>query len=472
MSLLPLFSFDHNVTADDGREDKIEATFGTWTFYSIPDELDELREYMSVLPARQWRNLVGYVRDRYGYLFNRPNDPQGRRNPLHIRNRPYPVARLPEHIGRPLFGGDWMLRYSQSNTGERRDFHTVLRLSLNPQRFLRNQPVPSPIGSLHTWEQPRITELENRPDCAGEFSLDGADNWLPNTSTFRAFATPARWRVHLRRYFQAVRDAFTAELERVMGERQMPALQEQEDCSIRTVETAFDFATNSPLELVNSLVPLLSGYRADNVEVNEYRVPQLQTERVQNSLSVRVRIRDNTWLRVYAKTNRRVRFEIIHDEINIREVLGEAPVPTSQSGPRPRRSLAQLLQCLSILRERAAAEMNAFLQYCRHRSHIEPSHISPMLFLVEVANVLRDGLLAQIVVSILTNLHGVISSRRASDEVLDAAHALADAGILKYDRSQRGYVPTVDYEMAVALLRDHETIHTVTTGRQRFRSHR
>ena len=96
VSCLPLFTSNSNVTADDGREDKVELTLGTWTFQATPDELDSMREYMALPPAYLREDMDSAIRNSYGYLFNRPNDPQGRRNPLHVRKSAHPRARLPE----------------------------------------------------------------------------------------------------------------------------------------------------------------------------------------------------------------------------------------------------------------------------------------------------------------------------------------------------------------------------------------
>ena len=431
--------------------------------------MDDLREYLCAPPSNLRWNMTAEMRRSCGYLFNRPNDPQGRRNPLQVRERASPHTRLPEQAGQPLFAGHFMARYSGSDTNVRRDFHTTLRLSLNPLRFVRNQNVPRPIGSAQTWARPRITERATPANNAGEFSLDGCDNWLPDTPIFLAFTTPARWRAHLRRYLQAVRDALTEELQRVAEDADI-LVSQRDDCSLRVVETAFEFAASEPTELVRSLHPLLSSYRADNVEESEYRGPEVKRARVENSLSYRVRIRKGVYLRVYAKTNRRVRFEIRHENINVRELLGESPLPAHQNGPRPMRTTAQLLQCLAALRQRAATEMNKFLAYCRHESRVVPSLYSPLSFIVTVASVLRDRDLSHTVVSLLTNLHGIISYRKASPELLAAAHELTEAGLLRFNRERRGYIPATPYVEAVSVLRGADALHLLTTARQRRRA--
>lgn len=235
---------------------------------------------------------------------------------------------------------------------------------------------------------------------------------------------------------------------------------------MQEVETAFDFAAAEPTQLVRSLEPHLLSYRANNSGITQYPVP-LTVDRIGNSLSVRLQIRTGVSLRVYAKTNRRVRFEIIHDEINVRELLGEQPLPITNPEARPSRPWSQVIQCFEALREKAANEMNELLQHLRRVSSVAPSHISPLSFLVAVADTLRDRELAHTVVSILTNVRGIICSRGTAPELLAAARTLTDAGLLKFSSEQRGYVPAPDYASAVALLSGVDALYLQTTARRR-----
>lgn len=332
-------------------------------------------------------------------------------------------------------------------------------------RYVRNQDVPRPIGAPAMWHEARLNERDTLPNTRGEFALDGQDNWIPATGIFRAFTNAARWREHLRRYVLGIAEAFTNELER-QSEAHGGNLDVRENFTLRKVETAFDFSANEPTELVRSLIPLLSEYRADNWEVSTFPVPCESRE--ENALCFRMGIRQGVSLRVYAKTNRRVRFEFIHERINCRALLGEPEEGRNSGTPAPR-AWDDLFACLAALRERAADEMNALLRYLRQQSRVIESHYSPLSLVVRIGTILCDHELAHTVVSLLAKF-GAISSRRASDELSNALRALAESGILAFDRTRRGYVPCPPYREAVAMLRGDETIHLLTTARQRRRT--
>lgn len=461
MSCLTPFSFDAEVTRNDCREDKIELVLGTFSLSASRDEIEAIREHICVAPKNVREGGHADTLRLYGWLFNRPNEPQGRWNPLQIRNRSLPHVRPRERVCRPLFGGHWMLR----NPTGGRDVHTVLRLSLNPMRFVRNQEAPRPIGLPATWGIARLNERDTAPNTRGEFALDGEDNWIPATGILQAFASAARWRQHLRRYVLGVAEAFTDELDRQL-ETHGGILTVRENFTLRKVEMAFDFAANEPTELVRSLIPLLSEYRADNCDVSAFPVPS--ESRAENSLCFRMGIRQGVLLRVYAKTNRRIRFEFIYEKINCRELLGEPPERGRNIGTPAPRAWDELFECLAALRARAADEMNALLQYLRQQSRVVESHYSPLSLMVRIGTILCDHELAHTVVSLLAKF-GAISSRRASDELSHALHALSESGILAFDRTRRGYVPCAPYREAVAMLRGDESLYLLTTARQRRR---
>ena len=312
----------------------------------------------------------------------------------------------------------------------------------------------------------RITESLEPPSTNGEFSLDGKDNWIPNTGKFQTFASHLHWPRHLRSYVHTVGENFTEELRRVCDNAQTVRMSHSEDFKLRKVETAFDFAATNPTELVRSLAPLLSAYRASNAEVSEFRPPRLARD--ENSLSVKVQIRNGVSLRVYAKTNRRVRFEIIHDSINHRELLREPQQDHGQSVQR-QRPWRDLPKCLAALREKAADEMNELFAYFRKEKRIIPSHISPMSFLVSVASILCDREMTHTVVSLLS-ANGTIASRGASEELRSALLSLTKHGVLKYDSECRGYKVCAPYRHALSMLRSEETLHLLTTARVRIPS--
>ena len=374
MPLSPL-SFEHEVTAEEGREDKIELCLGNWIIRANATEFRDLQESLAV--------PMEYLRDSAeagslsGYLFNRPNVINGRVRRLTVRKTRLESAAHIANAGKPLFGGEWVYRQGERFADGRRAYTTSLNLSLNPLRYVRHQPKPRPIGSPDTWGAARITENDNDWAHRGEFALDGRDNWLHDTPYFRAFTNSSRWENHLRRYVQGIGNAMSAELHRATGAYPLD-ISHPQDFRLKKVEVAFEFAATEPTELLRSFASPAPHALivADDFSIRGFKYRPPETRRVKNSLSLTVNIRQGVFLRVYAKTNRRIRFEIIHENINHRELLRETPQERgARVSPRPWPSL---FDCLARLREHSAREMNTLFRYMRNRSHVPSSPITPL----------------------------------------------------------------------------------------------
>lgn len=464
MPRLPAFSLDTEISAADGREDKIELSLGTFTVQATTEEMDAIRHAISVPPEIVREHGDPDEIQSFGWVFNRPNAPLGRRNPLQVRTRSLPMLSDADSRERPLFGGHWVVRGGGSGPdGQPRPYFSELQLSLNPLRFVRNQRIPRGNPSNAPVPPPNLCEVPGAGMSPGEFSLDGETNWIPDTPIFRAFASPARWDGHLRRYIRGITDAFRSELNRVANSQLIhPGF--SENFRLRRVETAWEFAVTEPTELVMSLAPFLTSYKGRGAETRLYP-PMIG--RIENALSITIPLRQGVSLRVYAKTNRRIRFEIIHEEMNIRELLGEPPLEQGQVSHQPRPH-EQIIDCLSAIRARAAVDLNTVFRYLRRRSAVSSSAFSPLRFLVSVATVLNDEELTHTILSLLVH-NGIVASRRASPELVQALNALASAGILAYDAARRGYDVTTPYREPLSAFRSVELRRLTTTTRQRQR---
>ncbi len=460
MRQLQTFSFDLQVSPEDGREDKIELELGDWFVVGTPARLDELRDSLAVAPDFLRAGDAVAVHE-YGWMFNRPREVQRRRKPLVIRSHdPAPWVQ-DEELAQPLlFGGEWTLQYS--NTGaETRNIGTSLQLSLNPLRFVRNQPRTT-VANPASWPPARITKLPNSGRGGGEFSLDGRDNWLPDTPFYRRLASNERWPLHLQRYIAAVTGNFLSELNRVANGR--ATIEPRPNFSLRKVETVWEFAHPAPTELVATIAPLLIAYAARDTQVQHFPPTESTSG---NCLCVQIGLSAGVRLRVYAKTNRRVRFEIIQDEINVREILGEPVRRRSEGLPRqPRRPWRQIVPCLTSLRVRAAEELNAVFAYLNERHRIAPSPYSPMRLIVAISTVLRDADMAHTILSLLVTQQKIVP-REVSTEVVDAARLLVDAGVLEYSMQRRIYEATLPYRAPLATLRRADLRHLGNGGVQR-----
>jgi hypothetical protein len=458
VSLSP-FSYNATVTADDAREDKIEVVLGDWKVRATPDEIAAIQEYI----ARPFGRAQRDAREarQYGYLFNRFSQAGGFTR-LHVRQQRLNSAAHVETSGVPLFSGYWDLLTARSLRQGQREYVTALHLFLNPLRFVRYQPIPRRIGVRRSWPL-RILKGEGTIETEGEFALDGNDNWIPATSEYDNFANAERWPQHLIRYLIGIRSAFESELERVTA-RWGGRYFIEENFQLRNVEVAFEFAAASPIELLWQLLEPLKEYRADNFEVREY--PSDDVDRERNALCFSMKIRGGVWLRAYAKTNCRIRFEFIFDEINRRELLNEVPQP--HGTPPARRKWEQLPECLAELREQAAREMNLLLQYFRVNSHIPHSQVTPLALLVRIASLIGNHELTLTIATLLVRFK-TIDPRQAGPELRRALHALKRGGILRFSKAQRGYVASPRYRQPLQFLSQHDILHLTLTARIRSR---
>ncbi|MEI9893066.1 MAG: hypothetical protein WDN28_03925 [Chthoniobacter sp.] len=424
---LPQFSVDLQVSEETGREDKIEIDLGRWILSGSPRILDQVRSFISSPPEEMRPRLNPGDPHPYGWIFARPSNPGIRREHLRVRKRAIEGREGQIIAERLLFAGKWKLAY-RKNTPDR-IFPTYLALSLNPLRYLRYQPIPNPLPRPNATDWPRaelfFPHASDVRQNGGEFSLDGEDNWLCDTSSLSEWSNPTRWYRHVDTYIQGVVDTFNAELERVTTPRQV-GVEHENDFIIRKVETIWEFRADEPTEVVASLVPHLTAYRASSAEMQEFPV-RLPTREV-NSISLLMKLSRNTSLRVYAKTNRRIRFEVIQEQINHRELLNEPIRPRGASAERRIRPWEQIQIALSVLRARAANELNAVLRHLAQRMRTEPSHLSGFAFMMRIGAILQNEDLALTVVSLLVH-HQLIEPRNAP-QLQSACSLLREHGVL------------------------------------------
>jgi len=304
------------------------------------------------------------------------------------------------------------------------------------------------------------------PPGRGEFSLDGKDNWLPTGIFFETWANPHRWQRHLRSYVMGVAAEFHNQLEHAIDITRGTRLHHVESFTLRKVETYWEFAATEPTELVRSLIPHLSSYSAGQTTISTFPVPSQMVN--VNSLSFSLTLTAKLSLRVYAKTNRRVRFEIIQEDLNHRELLG---LPLGRRGeprqPRPG-SFNDILRCLYVLRERASNALNAVLEFLERHTQVVESQISAFSFLMSIAAALQDRALAHTIVSLLV-FHGRIVPRAGGAEIRDACAQLVQAGIISYYPARQVYDVTSRYQYALQMLRAYPAGNLITTARDRVR---
>ena len=309
MSVLQRFSFSIRVHARDAKHDKLSLRVKHAILNGSEGALDSFRKYLAA-PPRGLRAID--TGETWGKLFKRPHS--SRWMPLEIRSSAKGVASL---LPLPLFSGQYSFRSAPGSE----QWVTDLDLSLNPTRFLRNQNpetfIPSRGPPRARFSSGDAAFFEGRGVRTGrEESLDNTDNWIPDTPEFARLHDPRLGPRILRTYLNGVMQTIDADLQRVANLPGVPiSYREQTDLSrfnLTSTETYFEFSSGglTPIWLVASLEEPLRSYNELPLTVRDYPPIWCGTGM---SRVLTLTIRNGVALKIYAKTNRRVRFEVVHD---------------------------------------------------------------------------------------------------------------------------------------------------------------
>ena len=225
--------------------------------------------------------------------------------------------------GRPLFAGrikakvEWADRAVQQ--GARRGRWALkAELALNPTRWVRSQSNAILRPEANPSEVPvRMFAREGHLNFKDEIPLLQGSNVLIGRRV-RYMARPALWRVQLQRYYEGVLGtldaafARSATLSGINLSRTTPRL------TIKEIETYWEFATHQPIEDMRSIEEPFRALSARSF-VRWYSVdkragaklPKIQVGQEDNAPVLRVKLVAGTEVRIYAKTTKRIRFEVL-----------------------------------------------------------------------------------------------------------------------------------------------------------------
>lgn len=399
----------------------------------------------------------------WGLLFDRPHQRGSSRPPLTLRERGLSVGGC--DYPSPLFSGNWTIaRYGFGD--EEQSISSWLKLHLNPTRFVRYQnfiPWPS-LDRNAPWPEPLFFADQAEREVNGEIVLNNDDNWIPSGQRWAAFSNPQRWRRHLRNYLNAIPELFEAELERsnrnishggpLVSWTRTPTL------NLHSAEHFWEFVSANPTALVATLKPLLDSFTAKDREATAYRQdcdPSID----HNALSLRAEINPGRAIRIYAKTNRRVRIEVIHT------LSGENGFRLEEGG-HTSTNWGDLPGMLELLAEDAAELVNRMFEHFHRQSNVTPSHITAYQLLLEIAKYARSLPVAETIAQVLVGTNA-IAAQGNGERVQKALQRLSGAGILEYKRRARNYVVTASRLHALQTLQQ-EANFSLLTARTRRRT--
>jgi hypothetical protein len=313
-------------------------------------------------------------------------------------------------------------------------------ISVNPTRFVAHQLSRRFVGRrFEEWPplQPLLATREVSLGTPSEFVLDGSDNVLL-TPASQAFGRSEAWPAQLESYLSGVRnmiaDAISEAVEDAGGVLGRPS----EYVNLYEAETYWEFAADDPTALVRNLeAPLFEWAHKPQTRRFAQSTGSLTRDFENNSRQLIVQVQSGVRLRVYAKTSRRVRFEVIHDlRQNARPI-----------GRHTSEDFSALFRWLDALRHDAAVALNLVFEHIERRSVLPPDGWSTAALVRHVCEVCgRD---AEAILGLLIG-NGWLRVG-VHDPVRGHALGLVEAGVL--ERTGATYTVRPPYQRALAELR-------------------
>lgn len=448
---------------------------GHWCFNVAGEKFESFRNYLASPPEGSgdlaFRNE--HNQRIHGWLFCRPETAGKNRHRLNIRRSRllHPDPDEKKSFGRPLCSG--FVRFAPPLNkafplygGWRQ---AALSLSLNLQRFMRHQPQGQiPSGELQGGPPRITTRKDDRSKFEGERAYDGEDNWIPNTPEWSHFASSKASLMHLGNYLEKVAGLFEREMRRAASlateSGKAGVSRHREHLSLSVVETVWEFASESPLNEVLEIANRLMHLRK-NMSLNRYSMPSSskliglgRVERNLESPAFRIPLADNVEVRLYAKTNRRIRFEVVQRGLwkQWSELLREAGgMPGGKDTPR---TVEEFLKVIVALRKRAASHLNKLMQELQ-ASKAEGLLCRPVVdLLAEIAAAMPSSLDVQDRASLTREVLHLLCYQKgfrrtiANSELSPPFTTLKKRGVVRWDKRRRFYVLSPEFAPAADAL--------------------
>lgn len=296
--VLPPYNDECEIVPALGRQDKILLHVGRWRITGTVSEMGEFRNSLpSINPVdgTPRRLFAGQrAQERY-WRFN--------------------------VLSAPLFSGVLLVRHQVDPFGHA--YYIVsLDLGMNPTRWVANQSTRITQRPFAEWmEVPPDMFAESDPYLGNEVPLVAGDNVVLGMPRDLLKAHPARWDVQLRRYWNGIVDLVERWLQQSADDANCQFQRIGEHINIKEIETHWEFSCDRPLEEMLRLERAVRRVAASS-ETNWMSISQEAREHIgplanssigaeDNSPRIKMMLERGTSLRIYAKTSRRLRFEVV-----------------------------------------------------------------------------------------------------------------------------------------------------------------
>lgn len=484
LELLRQFNAHETFPTNDGIEDKLELILGRWRVEYDANgkgwvDFKSRLEGPAQGETKSAFELDGKKGTRQSQLFCRSKSKGKDSNKLKFKTGNLRWVSGNQSLMPLLFGGS--LNFSKSKEradfdDERHERELYLNLSVNLQRFIRHQPLKaSPSAEKRSKLMPPVSLRErhdSRKDFGDECSYNRDDNWIPNTLNWRRFARTSEYEFHLRACIQAIVDCVTEDIRRAA--RHTPkklavkSSKFQRYHAIRVIETAWEFASENSIEDVlhwgNRFLNLAK--KAGRAHLNRVGT----TGRKLNSPCYEIPLKGGAKLRLYAKTNKRVRFEVVLNNVpKVRTVLlnsiGVEPHPQDEPGGTVNyRPDEELFDTVRAARHNASLLLNELMEEYRTAYGHSTRPFSAAEFLAAVASAAppkmpsdeRESLLRKLIPMLIQ--HQGYFAAVPSGSLGATLERLKKLGVLVYDSKRQFYKIGEKYRGAV------NALHSITNA--------
>jgi hypothetical protein len=419
--------------------DRARIVIGDWPIIGSADTvsktIDSLRGIYAVTKHGEVVPLFGSVKHHRGATLvdvKVSDGPSG--------NVVYPV--------RPVFRGNLRHAFGPARLGAilRGEYVRLgLEADLNIPRFISAQDIPLRFGVRGS---PRVTHCataiaEHYAQHGDEYCLTSDTNVLLGDNSLYRYALSKSAESHLLDYVQMIQNFLGRELldaSRSYGDR----VKHLPYYSVRSIEFVWEFSHSEPTRLVEAL-ELAMRTLGESTPRHRALVRGEEVGTVQDSFCISTELSSGCSLTLYAKTNKRVRFEIRMNSYCVGRTL---------SSGQTCNSIEELRVKLAVLRVWATNCFRSALGDLDRYTLPPSSGLSCIRFCSEVGRLADNAQLAHTVLETL-RIRGSLSSPRGSP-MRELADLLTKAGMLRR-RVKRSsiFVPEEQWLGAVKALQEH-----------------
>jgi len=397
--------------ANDAKQDKIELDIGEWFVQAIDSEMTGFIHCLGSQERDQAHSPY-----RAFQADNHLNSPTIKR--LQILKPKYGRGLLDNA---PLFGG--YLEVRKVAATEQQDSYVLkLKLRINPTRFCAYQPTPSRVRHNNKIER-RLAESfvlfakQDRISHATERTLDYKDNALLKPVS-KLNGSRDLWQQNLERYISSISAYLSNEInEYRSGGFTLRAFEPY--YSLKSIETYWDIKCDNPVVTIKSLESdfLTLG---NNTSTSYYNDAGALTEG--SAIALRAEFKTGQRLKLYAKTNKRIRVEIEH-KYSQNPSLAEKRTYTATN-------IDDLLSMVNFASYESSRLANNFISsLSKYSNHADILNGNALTFIQMIYRQLNDIELAEEVSSLLT-VSGGVPTGSAKGKYKKALEDLMSAGII------------------------------------------